>query len=73
MKQYDPGPTPENRLLDALACSDEQLIHDVIIDDVFNVSDHRLVKAQLKVDSKRWTPATYKIVSSVKTDGLQRV
>jgi len=33
-----------SRLLDMLACSDDQLIHDVIVDDARNVFDHRLIK-----------------------------
>ena len=53
-------PTQDERLLDILACSDNQHIHDVIVDDAGNVSDHRLSKASFHV-SKRWTPVTNKV------------
>jgi hypothetical protein len=53
--------------LDILACSDDRLIHDVIIDDAGNVSDHRLIKAFFHV-SKRWTPVTYKFRPLAKMD-----
>jgi hypothetical protein len=68
MKQYVHGPTRENRRLDGLAYSDEQLIRDVIVDDAGNVSDHRLVMAQLRVDSKHWSPVTYKFCLLKHTD-----
>jgi hypothetical protein len=45
-------------LLDILACSDDHLIHDVIVDDAGNVPDHRLIKALFRV-SKRWSPVIY--------------
>lgn len=60
IKQYVQCPTRGNRLLDVLACSDDQLIRDVIVDDAGNVSDHRLIKGRLQVGWKRWTPTTYK-------------
>jgi len=56
MKQYVHGPTHENRLLDVLACSDDRLIRDVIVDDAVNVSDHCLITARLKSNRKRWSP-----------------
>ena len=45
VNQHVNFPTRDNRLLDVLACSDDQAIGDV----TGNVSDHRLIKAQLKV------------------------
>ena len=52
------SPTRDDRLLDIPACSDDQIIHDVIVNNAGNVSDHRLIKAKFYV-SKRWTPVTY--------------
>jgi exonuclease III len=51
-KQYVNLPTRDDHLLDILACSDDNLTHDVIVDDSVNVSDHRLIKALFRV-SKR--------------------
>ena len=59
MKQYVDCPTRENRLLDVLACSDDQLIRDVTVDDAGNVSDHRLITAWFQANRKRWPPVTY--------------
>jgi exonuclease III len=59
LNQHVHCPTRETRLLDVLACSDDQVIGDVIVDDAGNVSDHRLIKARLKVGCKRFTPVTY--------------
>jgi len=33
MKQHVHSPTRDDHLLDILACSDDQLVHDVIVDD----------------------------------------
>ena len=67
MEQHVHSPTRDERLLNILACSDDQLIHDVIVDDAGTMSDHRLIKASFHV-SKRWTPVTYKFRPLSKMD-----
>jgi len=55
MKQHVHSPTRDDHLLDILACSDDQLIHDVVVDYVFHVL-------------KRWTSVTYKFHPLSKMD-----
>ena len=64
MKQHVHSPTRDNRLLDILACSDDQLIHDVIVDDAGNMTDHRLIKAVSRF--KAMDASHIKISTSVK-------
>ena len=67
MKQYVHSTTRDDRLVDILACSDDELIHDVIVDDAGNVSDHRLIESFFRV-SKRWTPVKYQFRPLSKMD-----
>jgi len=46
------------RSLTQLACSDDQLDPDVVVDDADHMSDHHLIKTVFHV-SKRWTPVAY--------------
>lgn len=53
-------PTRGGSLLDVLACStDPPWVTGVCVDDGGNVSDHRLLKADLAVGRKRWSKITY--------------
>jgi hypothetical protein len=45
LNQHVHCPARETRLLDVLACFNDQVIGDVIVDDAGNVSGHRLIKA----------------------------
>jgi len=58
MKQHVHSPIRDDHLLDILASSDDQLVHDVVVDDADHVSDHRLIKTVFHV-LKRWTPVAY--------------
>jgi len=59
MEQRVHSPTRDNRLVDILACFNNWLIHDVILNDAGNESNHRLIKALFYM-SKRRTPVTFK-------------